>query len=457
MAEQPGPESVSSRYETSIDLQERAVEEIPEASSSNVRGKSSYAPYPMIYMKEGDGALLRDVDGNEYIDYLCGVSSIITGHTPERQREAVKDQLDRGSYFATTYELEYETAKLVNEMVPSSDRVKFISTGTEAAMSAMRLARAYTGKEKILKFEGMYHGHTDYALQNVHPKTADLGTRHSAETIPAATGIPDGTRESVVTLPWNDVELLEQKLQREGDEIAAVITEAFLSNSGLLFPQDGYIKELRRLTEEHDVLLILDEVITGFRVALDGAEGHFDIEPDLSIWGKAMANGYPCGAVTGKAEIMDFIGGDSDSGDFMGTFSGNPVVVAAAKANLEMLQEIGESGYREFHDRGQRLVDGLVEVARDEGHDVWAADFVGFTHLYFHDGQTDPNSWTDWRDVERHEHFERWCQFAKAMIDEGIYMVPRNHGRLNMTHSHTDEHIDEAIEAAKEAVKHVDQ
>jgi glutamate-1-semialdehyde 2,1-aminomutase len=324
-------------------------------------------------------------------------------------------------------------------------------------MSAISLARAYTGKDKILKFEGMYHGHTDYMLMNVHPNTDDLGTRHKAEAIPAAAGIPGGTRESIGTLPWNDIELVEETLKREGDEIAAVITEGFLSNSGLIHPNEGYIQELRQLTREHDVLLILDEVVTGFRVGLTGAEGYFDIEPDLSVWGKAMANGYPCAAVTGRAEVMDFIGGGSDSGDFMGTFSGNPVAVAAAQANLERLRDIGEDGYDEFHERGQRLADGIEAIASDAGHDVWVPDFVGFTHVYFHDGHTDPETWEDWRDVDRHEHFEKWCQFAKAMIDEGVYMVPRNHGRLNLTHVHTDEQIDQALEAAKTAVERVPQ
>lgn len=455
MADNQAGDSDGPRYHRSVELQESALEELPEATSSNVRGQSSYDPYPMIYMEEGDGALLRDVDGNEYVDCLCGVSAIINGHAPAHQREAVKQQIDRGSYFATTYELEYETAKLVNDSIPSSDRTKFISTGTEAAMSAIRLARAYTGKEKVLKFEGMYHGHSDYMLMNVHPGTADLGTRNAAEKIPAVAGIPQGTREAVETLPWNDIELLERKLEREGDEIAAIITEGFLSNSGLLFPEDGYIEELRRVTREHDVLLILDEVITGFRVGMEGAEGYFGIEPDLSIWGKALANGYPCAALTGRAEIMDFIGGSPEQGDFMGTFSGNPVVVAATKANLELLQEVGEDGYRKLHARGQRLADAIEEAGNDAGHNVYVPDFIGFSHVYFHDGESDPRSWTNWRDVERHEEFDKWCAFAKAMIDEGVYMVPRNHGRFNLSHAHTDEHIDEAVEAAKEAVEKV--
>lgn len=193
----------------------------------------------MVYMDKGKDATIRDVDGNEYIDCLCGVSAIINGHAPEHQRAAVKEQVEKGTYFSTTYELEQEAARQLNDLVPSRDRTKFISTGTEAAMSAIRLARAYTGKEKVLKFEGMYHGHSDYMLLNVHPKTEDLGTRKVAEKILAAAGIPDGTQEAVETLPWNDAELFEAKLEAEGDEIAAIITEGFLSNSGLIHPNDA--------------------------------------------------------------------------------------------------------------------------------------------------------------------------------------------------------------------------
>ena len=268
----------------------------------------------MIYMDHADGATLTDVDGNSYIDFHCGVSSIISGHGPTEQVEAIKRQLEKGSYFATTYELEYDNAKLVNDLVPASDRTKFISTCTEAVMTAMRLARACTGKEKILKFEGMYHGHTDYTLVNVHPDVGSLGTTHNPTKIPESTGVPQKTMDTVEAIPCNDTALLEEKLDRQGDEIAAVITEAVMSNSGLLWPTEEYLDDLRRLTREHDVLFILDEVVTGFRMGLHGAQAYFDIEPDLAVYGKALANGYPYAALTGRAEVMDFIKSAPDTG-----------------------------------------------------------------------------------------------------------------------------------------------
>jgi glutamate-1-semialdehyde 2,1-aminomutase len=245
-----------SDYSESVALQQNAAKQIPEAVSSNHRGASNYAPYPLIYMESADGATLTDVDGNRYIDFHGGVSSIIVGHSPSEQIEAVKQQLDNGAYFATTYEIEHEAAQLVNDMVPSADLTKFTSTGTEAIMSALKLARAYTGKEKILKFEGMYHGHTDYALVNVHPDPGSLGTERNPTKIPEANGVPKKVLETVESVPWNSIELLEERLERDGDEIAAVITEAVMSNSGLLWPREGYLEELRRVTREHDVLFI---------------------------------------------------------------------------------------------------------------------------------------------------------------------------------------------------------
>lgn len=441
-------------FSRSVALQEKAVQQIPEGSSSNYRGKSAYSPYPMIYIDDADGTQLTDVDGNTYIDFHCGVSSIINGHGPEQQKKSVKEQIERGAYFATTYEREHEAAELVNELVPGSDLTKFISTGTEAIMSAFRLARAFTGKDKILKFEGMYHGHTDDALVNVHPNPESLGTEQNPTKIPETTGIPQQILKTVEAVPWNDTVLLEQKLEREGDEIAAVVTEAVMSNSGLLWPHEGYLKDVRRLTREHDVLFILDEVVTGFRMGLHGAQGYFNIEPDLSVFGKAMANGYPCAALTGREEVMRFLEAGPDKATFMGTFSGNPLAVTAAHANLELLKEVGESGYDDLHEKGTRLTEGFRTILTDAGYDVFIPEFAGFFYIHFTDGETNPSQWNNWRDIAPHTDDETYAQFASKMIGKGIFLPPKN-GRINLMHAHTDEHIDEALESAKEAIAQV--
>jgi glutamate-1-semialdehyde 2,1-aminomutase len=443
-----------STYEASYDLQQRALTELPEGTSTNARGESAYDPYPMIFLDEGEGATVTDVDGNEYIDYLCGFSAIIAGHGVDGQTEAVQRQLEKGTLFGTASELEYETAELVNDLVPGSDLTKFTCSGTEGIMSAMRLARAYTGKEKILKFEGMYHGHNDYVMVNHQANADDLGTRRNPTKIPLAPGVPRKTMETVEAIPWNDADLLAEVLERHGDEIAAVATEAVMSNGGLLRPEPGFLDEVRSLTREHGCLFILDEVVTGFRMGLHGAQGRFDIEPDLAVFGKAIANGYPTAALTGREEVMRFLMEQPGKAPFYGTYTGNPISLAGTKANLEHLQAIGESGYETFHERGQRLVEGLREIARDAGHDVFIPDFAGYFFMHFTDGETDPATWTDWRDVDRHAHVDKYKTFARAMIGEGVFFIPK-FGRINMTHAHTDEHVDRTLEAAKTAIQAV--
>jgi len=448
-------EQPESSFSKSKAIQEKAVQELPEGTSTNARGETAYAPYPIIYLDEGQGAEVVDVDGNEYIDYLCGFSSIIRGHTPEDEIQAATKQVNKGALFGTANELEYETAQLVNDLVPASDLTKFTCSGTEGTMNAVRLARAYTGKDKILKFEGFYHGHHDYVMMNHHPSTGDLGTRHNPHKIPSATGIPRKTLETVEAIPWNDADLLAQKLEREGDEIAAVITEGVMSNGGLIRPKDDFLQDIRDLTRQHDCLMILDEVVTGFRMDLHGAQGHFDVDPDLAVFGKALANGYPTAALTGREDVMRTLNEDPGGAPFYGTYTGNPIALAGAKANLEALNEIGNSGYDEFLDRGQRLVEGLREIATDAGHDVFIPDFAGYFFMHFTDGETDPETWTGWRDVDQHVEQTKIKQFARAMIGEGVYILPK-FGRINMTHAHTDDHIDQTLEAAKDAIHAVD-
>lgn len=445
-----------STYEKSREIQRRALKELPEGTSTNARGESAYEPYPMLFVDRGDGATITDVDGNQYLDYLCGYSAIISGHQVERQTERVEAQLQKGTLFGTASELEYETAELVNDLVPGSDLTKFACSGTEGIMSALRLARAYTGKEKVLKFEGMYHGHNDYVMVNHQADAGDLGTRQNPTKIPLAPGVPAKTMETVEAIPWNDADLLAEVLERKGDEIAAVATEAVMSNGGLIRPEPGFLDEVRRLTREHDCLLILDEVVTGFRIGLHGAQGRFGVEPDLAVFGKAIANGYPTAALTGREEVMRFLKEQSGKAPFYGTYTGNPIALAGTKANLEHLSDIGESGYAEFRERGQRLVEGLREIAEDAGHDVFIPDFAGYFFMHFTDGMSDPETWTDWRDVDQHVDTNKYKAFARAMIGEGVYFLPK-FGRINMTHAHTDDDVETALEAAKTAIDAVPQ
>lgn len=444
----------SSRYERSSALEHRAAEQIPEGASSNARGQTAHEPHPMLFVDHADGATVTDVDGNEYVDLHCGASALILGHGHDHQSAVVRDQLDRGPYFATPHETEYEAAKLLNELVPASDMANFFSTGTEAVLNALRLAMAYTGRETVLKFEGMYHGMADQTLVNVRPEVADLGTRRNPAKITAAPGIPSPVLETVETLPWNDAALLEATLDRDGHRIAAIITEAVMGNGGLIWPEEGFLDRLRELADDHGILLVLDEVVTGFRMGLEGAQGYFRLEPDLAVFGKAMANGYPCAAVTGRRDVMEFVGGSPDRASFAGTFSGNPAATAATKGTLEALGDLGAAGYDEFRRKGQRLTEGLREVLADAGENAHVPDFAGFTCLHFVDRDADPGSWSDWRDIAPHVDHERYRTFAGEMISRGVFLPPRA-DRINLTHAHTDDHVDEILDTAVAAAEAV--
>jgi glutamate-1-semialdehyde 2,1-aminomutase len=266
--------------------------------------------------------------------------------------------------------------------------------------------------------------------------------------------VSTGAIEYVETLPWNDPALVEERLDREGEDVAAIVTEAVMGNGGLIWPEEGFLDSLQRMAADHDALFVLDEVVTGFRMGLGGAQAYFDLQPDLAVFGKAMANGYPCAAVTGRREVMEFVGGSSERATFAGTFSGNPMATAATRGALEALSAVGESGYVEFQRRGERLTSGLREVLADAGEEVFIPDFAGFTQIHFVEGGADPESWADWRDVEPNVDHARYRSFARGLIDRGVFLPPTP-DRLNLTHAHTDSHVDEVLDAAIEAAEHL--
>lgn len=400
----------------------------------------------------GDGSRVVDVDGNEYVDCHCGYSSVIIGHAPDDQVDAVGKQVHRGPYFGTPHELEYETSMRLQALFPGDRMTNFSSTGTEAIDTALRLARSYTGADKILKFEGMYHGHTNDMLVSVDPPRSVLGTRKSPTKIPKVTGIPTEAYENTEVLPWNDASLLSEKIRKEGDDIAAVITEGVLSNGGLTWPTEEFLEELRVVSAHDDILLILDEVVTGFRMGLRGAQGYFDLDPDLSIFGKALANGYPVSAIVGKPKVMRTIKGSPDTASTLGTFSGNPLVLSAATAALDQLTEIGERGYEKFHDRGNSLVAALRDIFDDSRHNSHVTDFAGFFYVHFL--QQEPDHFRDWRDVEGAVAFDRHFDLWKELRREGV-LIPPKFGRINLTHSHTAEDIETISEAVKVALERI--
>jgi glutamate-1-semialdehyde 2,1-aminomutase len=327
--------------------------------------------------------------------------------------------------------------------------VKFATSGTHGNSAAIKLARVHTGKEKVLKFEGGYHGHVDALAYNGGSNVAAPGSRNDPYTVPMEPGLTPGSAEGVEVLPWNDADLLAETLERQGDEIAAVIAEPIPANAGLFWPADGYLERVRDLTREHDVVLIFDEVVTGFRVSLHGAQGYLDVEPDLAVFGKGLGNGLPVAALVGRREVMDEY---DDHAVFSGTYSGGPLALAGTHANLRALRAAGEETYEAVRDRSQRLCEGLHEIAADAGHAVCPSRAAGFFKLNLVDERVD--AIREWRDVHEHVRSETVTAFAREMIGEGSFIYP-GHSRIALTTAHTDAHTERTLEHAKAAFERV--
>lgn len=431
----------------SKELYERATKIIPGGASSSLRGYPFYAPHP-IFIDRGKGSKVYDVEGNEYIDYLCAFGAVILGHCHPKVTESVKQQLEKGTMFGTVYELEIKASEKIKKMVPSVEMVRFACSGTEATMTTLRIARGYTGKDKVIKFEGHYHGHHDYACISYQPASSDCGSRISPNKIPISPGVPEAILQTVIVLPWNDLEVVKKVVKRRGNEIAGIITEPMMGNGGMIFPQKDYLKGLRKIASENDIVLIFDEVWSGFRIAKGGAAEYFGVEPDLHTFAKAMANGYPIAAFGGKKEIMSSVGaGKIFHG---GTYAANPLSLAATYATLNELDN--ERRYKEFYKLGNRLTEGLREAAERGGQNIYIPGFAGFYNLFF----TDKREFKDWRDAQQNIDNAKYEKWVWEMYKRGIYhSTPDTYERVNLSMAHAEEDIEKTIQAAEEAFKGV--
>ena len=432
--------------ESSRKLFDRATKILPGGSSSNLRGYPMFKPHP-IFMDRAKGSKLYDVDGKEYVDYLNAFGAVILGHCNPKVSQAVKSQIDKGTMMGTACKLEVETAEQVSRMVPNVEMLRFCCSGTEATMTTLRVARAHTGKDKIVKFEGHYHGHHDYVAVSQTPHQSAWGSRLAPNKVPMSPGIPEATLSTVIVQPWNDLRVLEKTIKRRGHEIAAVLMEPLMGNGGMNFPEKGYLEGVRELTKENDVVLIFDEVVTGFRLAKGGASEYFGVRPDLHCFSKSIANGYPIGAFGGKKEIMSqvVLGGIFHAG----TYAANPLCLAAAYATLNELDESDK--YRQFYEIGNRLITGLRETGEKAGHDVFIPGFAGFFNMYF----TNNKRFKDWRDVGPNIDFDKWERFSWEMIKRGVYLHPDALERINITMSHTEEDVERTLDAAKGAFQEI--
>lgn len=416
-------------YEQSKLAFAEAKELMPGGVNSPVRAFKSVDMDP-IFMKSGKGAILTDIDGNEYIDYVLSWGPLILGHTEPNVVKAIQQVAQTGTSFGASTLIETKLAKLVMERVPSIEMVRMVSSGTEATMSALRLARGYTGRNKILKFEGSYHGHGDSLLIKAGSGVATLG-------LPDSPGVPESIAKNTIAVPYNDLESVRHVFENFGDDLAAVIVEPVAGNMGVVPPVEGFLEGLRELTEKNGTVLIFDEVMTGFRVGYNCAQGYFGITPDLTCLGKVIGGGLPVGAFGGKREIMEMI---APAGPVYqaGTLSGNPL---AMTAGYETLTRLNEKSYNYFIQLGDLLEKGFREAATKYNipHTVnRAGSMIGF----FLTNKDVINF-----DTAKTSDLELFAKYFRLMAEEGIYLPPSQFEGLFLSSAHTVEHIEKTIQA----------
>jgi len=425
-------------------LFEQAAQHLVGGVGSGTRSpRSGWLPAP-VFVRAGEGAWLTDEDGNRYLDYVMGQGPLILGHRPARVIESVTKTLqERGSLVSLAHDLEGEAAEVVTSRMPAVDLVRFSSSGTEAAMYALRFARAYTGRDLVLRFEGHYHGWSDAIHWSAHPSPDTWGDASAPSVRPGSTGIPAAVGDTLLVERWNDTEALERAFARHGERIAAVITEPILGNCGGLMPASGYLQRMRELATEAGALLIFDEVLTGFRIGLGGAQELFGIDPDLTVVAKAIGAGFPVAALGGRREVME----QAADGRTMhgGTYNSNPLVCAAV---IAAGKETGAEGfYDALNARGARLADGLVEAARGVGLDACWSGVGALFQLWF---SAAPPS--DYREAHAIAAESPFFTLYRELRDRGVLIQPPQEGLFLSSGAHTDADIDRTLEAAADAM-----
>jgi glutamate-1-semialdehyde 2,1-aminomutase len=417
----------------SIGRHQRAMASLAAGVSSGFR--RAQRPFP-LYFESGKGPRVADVDGNVYLDYTLAWGPLILGHAPEAINEAIRAQALRGHTFGAQHDLEFEVSELLTRAIPCAAKVCYANSGTEIVQVALRLARAVTGRSRHIKFEGHYHGWDDSVLVSYHPTAGEI-QKNSGSPIP----VGSGQRPAVEALiaEWNNVDSVEAILAEHGDEVACIICEPMLCNSGCIPPAHGFLEYLRAVTRKHRSLLVFDEVITGFRLALGGAQQYYGVTPDLATYAKAIAGGLPLSVLAGTEEVMEPI--VSGAVVHSGTLNGNPLVLAAARATLETLCAEDGAIYRQLWKMGQALRDGLTAALREKGLDVVTTGGGPVFQLHFQDRAP-----VNYRETLSHDR-ALYSDFALAMLDEGHLILPD--GRWYLSAAHTEQDIDDTLKTVR--------
>lgn len=424
--------STSLKTTKSEEIFNAAQKLMPGGVSSPVRAFKSVGGQPIVF-DHVKGAYVWDVDGNQYIDYVGTWGPAICGHAHPDVLSALHSALDKGTSFGAPCVLENVLAEMVIDAVPSIEMVRFVNSGTEACMAVLRLMRAFTGREKVIKFEGCYHGHADMFLVKAGSGVATLG-------LPDSPGVPKSATNSTLTAPYNDLEAVKALFAENPDEIAGVILEPVVGNAGFITPDAGFLEGLREITQENGALLVFDEVMTGFRISYGGAQEKFGVTPDLTTLGKVIGGGLPVGAYGGRRDIMEMV---APAGPMYqaGTLSGNPLAMTAGIKTLELLQKPGT--YEQLDRITKKLANGLLEAAKEAGHEVCGGQISGMFGMFFAAGPVH-----NYEDAKKSD-LSKFSRFHRGMLEQGVYLAPSQFEAGFTSLAHTEEDIDRTLEAAR--------
>lgn len=425
------------KNEKSLKIYEEATKYIPGGVNSPVRAFKSVGLDP-VFIDRAEGCKIYDVDGNEYIDYICSWGPLMLGHSPKEIVDGIEEIVKKGTSYGVPTAIEVDMAKLIVEAYPAIDQVRMVNSGTEATMSALRVARAYTNRNKILKFEGCYHGHSDALLVKSGSGTITYG-------VPTSPGVPEDVVKDTLVTRYNDIEATKAIFEEHGNEIAAVILETVAGNMGVVPGKKEFIQFLRDITKEYGTVLIFDEVITGFRLAYNSSVGYYGIEPDMACFGKIIGAGLPVGAYGGKKEIMDMV---SPVGPVYqaGTLSGNPLAMYMGKKNLEILRDRPEV-YSELERKAIKLEEGLRSNVEKLGLNYTVNRAGSLVCLFFAEGPIN-----NYDDVTKC-NVPMFNKYFEELLNRGILLAPTQFEAMFLSNAHTDEIIDETIKASYEALK----